>query len=123
MDDETAEIELVCMCTWKAWPPLQWLPSVAGAEPTENAPNLQANDMYEYNCLLYNFSLTWLAILDSFDTRLAKLEKSILPLYTAAQILNRRSHSMQAIYIKCSEIVDVFMARYRSGIVQNRRDG
>ncbi|CAA7257403.1 unnamed protein product [Cyclocybe aegerita] len=29
-------------------------------------------------------------ILDSFDTRLAKLEKSILPLYTATQILNRR---------------------------------
>ncbi|KAF8148207.1 exocyst complex component, exo70 subunit [Crassisporium funariophilum] len=29
-------------------------------------------------------------ILDSFDTRIAKLEKSILPLYTASQILNRR---------------------------------
>ncbi|KAF8168886.1 exocyst complex component, exo70 subunit [Pholiota molesta] len=29
-------------------------------------------------------------ILDSFDTRLAKLEKSILPLYTATQLLNRR---------------------------------
>jgi exocyst complex protein 7 len=37
--------------------------------------------------------LTWLAILDSFDTRLAKLEKSILPLYTATQILGRRRNS------------------------------
>ncbi|KAF8878668.1 Cullin repeat-like-containing domain protein [Gymnopilus junonius] len=33
-------------------------------------------------------------ILDSFDTRLAKLEKSILPLYTAAQLLNKRRHNI-----------------------------
>ncbi|KAH9477346.1 Exocyst complex component 7 [Psilocybe cubensis] len=33
-------------------------------------------------------------ILDSFDTRLAKLEKSILPLYTATQILNRRRNNI-----------------------------
>ena len=34
----------------------------------------------------------WIAE-DSFDVRLAKLEKSILPLYTATQILNRRRSS------------------------------
>ncbi|PPQ78842.1 hypothetical protein CVT25_010628 [Psilocybe cyanescens] len=33
-------------------------------------------------------------ILDSFDTRLAKLEKSIYPLYNAAQILNRRRNNI-----------------------------
>lgn len=68
--------------------------AIAGAEPSKNTSNLQTNDMYECICLLHSFSSTCLAILDSFDTRLAKLEKSILPLYTAAQILNRRSHSM-----------------------------
>ncbi|PPQ65719.1 hypothetical protein CVT26_000336 [Gymnopilus dilepis] len=33
-------------------------------------------------------------ILDSFDTRLNKLEKSILPLYTAAQVLNKRRYNI-----------------------------
>lgn len=44
------------------------------------------------------------SILDSFDTRLAKLEKSILPLYTAAQILNRRSHNIDQALSKIDEM-------------------
>ncbi|KAF9443168.1 exocyst complex component, exo70 subunit [Macrolepiota fuliginosa MF-IS2] len=44
------------------------------------------------------------SILDSFDTRIAKLEKSILPLYTAAQILNRRSHNIDQALFKIDEM-------------------
>ncbi|KAF9556789.1 exocyst complex component, exo70 subunit [Agrocybe pediades] len=35
-----------------------------------------------------------ITILDSFDTRLAKLEKSVRPLHTAAQILNKRKNNI-----------------------------
>ncbi|KAJ3566509.1 hypothetical protein NP233_g6959 [Leucocoprinus birnbaumii] len=44
------------------------------------------------------------SILDSFDTRLAKLEKSILPLYSAAQILNRRSNNIDLALSKIDEM-------------------
>lgn len=44
------------------------------------------------------------SLLDSFDTRLAKLEKSILPLYNAAQILNRRSHNIDQALSKIDEM-------------------
>ncbi|KAG6819844.1 hypothetical protein H0H93_008047 [Arthromyces matolae] len=44
------------------------------------------------------------AILDSFDTRLAKLEKSILPLYTATQILNRRVSNIDKTLHKIDQV-------------------
>ncbi|EKM76443.1 hypothetical protein AGABI1DRAFT_63122 [Agaricus bisporus var. burnettii JB137-S8] len=45
-----------------------------------------------------------ISILDSYDTRLAKLEKSILPLYTAAQVLKRRSHNIDKVSLKIDEM-------------------
>ncbi|KAF8816737.1 exocyst complex component, exo70 subunit [Phlegmacium glaucopus] len=42
-------------------------------------------------------------ILDSFDTRLAKLEKSILPLYTATQVLNRRRSNIDKTLAKIED--------------------
>ncbi|KAF7297371.1 hypothetical protein MIND_00970600 [Mycena indigotica] len=43
-------------------------------------------------------------ILNSFDTRIAKLEKSILPLYTSTQILNRRASNIEKALIKIDEV-------------------
>ncbi|KAJ7717365.1 Cullin repeat-like-containing domain protein [Mycena maculata] len=43
-------------------------------------------------------------ILTSFDTRLAKLEKSILPLYTSTQILNRRANNIEKALLKIDEV-------------------
>ncbi|KIK53759.1 hypothetical protein GYMLUDRAFT_49193 [Collybiopsis luxurians FD-317 M1] len=44
------------------------------------------------------------SILNSFDTRLAKLEKSILPLYNSAQILNRRASNIEKALLKIDEV-------------------
>ncbi|KAF8309617.1 hypothetical protein F5887DRAFT_931438 [Amanita rubescens] len=44
------------------------------------------------------------AVLDSFDTRLAKLEKSILPLYTSAQVLTRRTQNIDKTLLKIDEL-------------------
>ncbi|KAI0073224.1 hypothetical protein K474DRAFT_1666843 [Panus rudis PR-1116 ss-1] len=44
------------------------------------------------------------SILSSFDTRLVKLEKSILPLYNSTQILNRRGNHIEAALQKIDEI-------------------
>ncbi|KAF8320509.1 hypothetical protein F5887DRAFT_1087787 [Amanita rubescens] len=44
------------------------------------------------------------AVLDSFDTRLAKLEKSILPLYTSAQVLTRRTQNIDKTLLKIDEV-------------------
>ncbi|KIY52298.1 hypothetical protein FISHEDRAFT_69988 [Fistulina hepatica ATCC 64428] len=43
-------------------------------------------------------------ILDSFDTRLAKLEKSILPLYNSTQILQRRANNIEKALLKIDEV-------------------
>ncbi|KAJ3748105.1 Cullin repeat-like-containing domain protein, partial [Lentinula detonsa] len=43
-------------------------------------------------------------ILDSFDTRLARLEKSILPLYNSTQILNRRASNIEKALMKIDEV-------------------
>lgn len=43
-------------------------------------------------------------ILDSFETRIAKLEKSILPLYTASQILNRRRNNIERTLEKIDDV-------------------
>lgn len=45
-----------------------------------------------------------ISILDSFDTRLAKLEKSVLPLYTSTQILNRRASNIDKTLLKIDEV-------------------
>ena len=44
------------------------------------------------------------AILSSFDTRIAKLEKSITPLYNSTQVLTRRAQSTSYIYVFCEEM-------------------
>jgi len=62
-------------------------------EPKQNETNFEENDEYAGHPMLECKALTRPAILDSFDTRLGKLEKSILPLYTATQILSRRRNS------------------------------
>ncbi|EEB91487.1 hypothetical protein MPER_10143 [Moniliophthora perniciosa FA553] len=43
-------------------------------------------------------------ILNSFDTRLAKLEKSILPLYNSTQVLNRRASNIEKALLKIDEV-------------------
>ncbi|KAJ3719586.1 Cullin repeat-like-containing domain protein [Lentinula guzmanii] len=43
-------------------------------------------------------------ILNSFDTRLARLEKSILPLYNSTQILNRRASNIEKALMKIDEV-------------------
>lgn len=67
-------------------------PSVT-TESQQNETDFEEDDQYASHPTLECNKLTWPAILDSFDTRLAKLEKSILPLYTATQILGRRRNS------------------------------
>ncbi|KIJ59184.1 hypothetical protein HYDPIDRAFT_118771 [Hydnomerulius pinastri MD-312] len=44
------------------------------------------------------------SILTNFDSRLVKLEKSILPLYTATQKLNQRSHNIDRALSKIDEV-------------------
>ncbi|GBE89256.1 hypothetical protein SCP_1502640 [Sparassis crispa] len=50
-------------------------------------------------------------ILTSFDTRLVKLEKSILPLYNSTQLLTRRAKNIESALMKIDEI-----ASYQEGI-------
>ncbi|CCM01344.1 uncharacterized protein FIBRA_03394 [Fibroporia radiculosa] len=54
---------------------------------------------------------TLAAILSSFDARLVKLEKSILPLYTSTQQLTRRARNIESALMKIDEI-----ASYQEGI-------
>ncbi|KAM5541886.1 hypothetical protein V8D89_004615 [Ganoderma adspersum] len=51
------------------------------------------------------------SILSSFDARLVKLEKSILPLYTSTQVLTRRSNNIESALQKIDEI-----ASYHEGV-------
>ncbi|PIL26853.1 hypothetical protein GSI_11033 [Ganoderma sinense ZZ0214-1] len=51
------------------------------------------------------------SILSSFDARLVKLEKSILPLYTSTQLLTRRSNNIESALQKIDEI-----ASYHEGV-------
>ncbi|KAF5389705.1 hypothetical protein D9757_005962 [Collybiopsis confluens] len=44
------------------------------------------------------------SILNSFDTRLARLEKSVLPLYNSSQILNRRASNIEKALLKMDEV-------------------
>ncbi|KAL0957917.1 hypothetical protein HGRIS_000098 [Hohenbuehelia grisea] len=45
-----------------------------------------------------------ITILNSFDTRIAKLEKSILPLYTSTQVLNKRASNIEKALQKIDEV-------------------
>ncbi|KAH8813634.1 exocyst complex component, exo70 subunit [Flagelloscypha sp. PMI_526] len=45
-----------------------------------------------------------ISLLNTFDTRLAKLEKTILPLYDATQILNRRASNIEKTLAKIDEV-------------------
>ncbi|KAI0634684.1 Cullin repeat-like-containing domain protein [Trametes polyzona] len=51
------------------------------------------------------------SILSSFDTRLVKLEKSILPLYNSTQVLTRRANNIESALQKIDEI-----ASYQEGV-------
>ena len=94
MDDETAEIELVRPCR-------RWLhhfldmATLVGTEPDQNTADISENDLCAIIAFprLLSYHLP-AAILTSFDSRLVKLEKSILPLYTSTQILTKRGNSM-----------------------------
>lgn len=94
MDDETAEIELVSQYPWFSFTPLT-RSTAAPAEFEQNTSDIETDDLYvDFDHIQRRNRVSYLlAILDSFDGRLAKLEKSILPLYTASQILNRRRNS------------------------------
>lgn len=74
MDDEAAEIELVSMLII-----LRIASHLAKLEQNLNKT--------------HQISQRMITTLSSFDTRLIKLEKSILPLHNATQLLFRRSAS------------------------------
>ncbi|KAF8309619.1 Cullin repeat-like-containing domain protein [Amanita rubescens] len=52
----------------------------------------------------HQISRRMISVLDSFDTRLAKLEKSILPLYTSAQVLTCRTQNIDKTLLKIDEV-------------------
>ncbi|KAF4582516.1 hypothetical protein EYR38_002642 [Pleurotus pulmonarius] len=52
----------------------------------------------------HQISQRMISILNSFDTRLAKLEKSILPLYSSTQILNKRASNIEKALLKIDEV-------------------
>ncbi|KAE9407606.1 hypothetical protein BT96DRAFT_986598 [Gymnopus androsaceus JB14] len=52
----------------------------------------------------HQISQKMITTLNSFDTRLARLEKSILPLYNSAQVLNRRASNIEKALQKIDEV-------------------
>ena len=94
MDDETAEIELVRPCRRQPHLFLD-MATLVGTEPEQNTADISENDLCAIIAFprLLSYHLPS-AILTSFDGRLVKLEKSILPLYTSTQILTKRGTSM-----------------------------
>ncbi|KAF9242082.1 Cullin repeat-like-containing domain protein [Melanogaster broomeanus] len=52
----------------------------------------------------HQISQRMISILTNFDSRLVKVEKSILPLYTATQKLNQRSHNIDRALSKIDEV-------------------
>ncbi|KAJ8517884.1 hypothetical protein ONZ45_g4972 [Pleurotus djamor] len=52
----------------------------------------------------HQISQKMITILNSFDTRIAKLEKSILPLYNSTQILNKRASNIEKALLKIDEV-------------------
>ncbi|KAJ7598627.1 Cullin repeat-like-containing domain protein [Mycena floridula] len=52
----------------------------------------------------HQISQRMITVLNGFDTRLAKLEKSILPLYTVSQLLNRRTSNIEKTLLKIDEV-------------------
>lgn len=71
--------------------------TLVGTEPQQNTPNFSENDQCAHTPIPRTFLIKLPpAILTSFDSRLAKLEKSILPLYTSTQILTKREISLSS---------------------------
>ncbi|KAF9218254.1 hypothetical protein BS17DRAFT_791873 [Gyrodon lividus] len=56
----------------------------------------------------HQISQRMISILTNFDSRLVKLEKSILPLYTATQKLNQRSHNIDRALSKIDEVASSY---------------
>ncbi|SJL17663.1 uncharacterized protein ARMOST_21220 [Armillaria ostoyae] len=85
MDDETAEIELL-------------------EQNLNKTRQISQRMTSKFHAFYRRQTLNQTAILNSFDTRLAKLEKSILPLYTSTQILNRRASNIEKALLKIDEL-------------------
>lgn len=94
MYDETAEIELVSTNYNHLLLNIDKKLSVT-TKPEQNTTIIEADDQYEFYGQLLKFlrNSSDPDVLDSFEARVEKLEKSILPLYTATKILNRRKSS------------------------------
>jgi hypothetical protein len=93
MDDETAEIELVSVHAYYIFN-LESSQTTARTKPKENPSDFATNDKLVLLPSTVSRSSFYPAILTGFDSRLAKLEKSILPLYTSTKVLNRRASSV-----------------------------
>ena len=69
---------------------------LVGTESEQDSSNIATDDLY-VACATrgrgHFDSASSPAILTTFDTRLTKVEKSILPLYNSTQVLNRRGNS------------------------------
>lgn len=68
------------------------------------------------------------AILSSFDTRLIKVEKSILPLYNASQMLARRGNSTcssfaPALILESQQLADIESAMLKIDEIKSNQEG
>ena len=79
-------------------------------------------------CSVYVRTNRSTAILSSFDARLVKLEKSILPLYTSTQVLTRRANSTYLgcfvrLYIKMLAPLDIDSALLKIDEIASYHEG
>jgi len=72
----------------KQWKLNLHTPHLAPAKFKQNQADLEMDEQYAILWHLACITHTWPAILDSFNTRIEKLEKLVFLLYIAAQILN-----------------------------------
>ncbi len=66
------------------------------------------------------------AILSGFDTRLAKLEKAILPLYNSTQLLTRRGNRKSFVYsllLQTYKLVDIESALQKMDEIASNQEG
>jgi hypothetical protein len=122
MDDDSAEIELVCFSSRRIHEVLTVLS--ARAEPQQNTPDLTADDLCVICSRIQPLTIlhdTVTAILTNFDTRLVKLEKSILPLYNSTQKLKQRAHSWSPVQIASQTKSHRVIYRHRSCSAEDRR--
>lgn len=69
---------------------------------------------------------SFIAILSSFDTRIAKLEKSITPLYNSTQVLTRRAKSACLsgfVDVELTTVVDIDSALMKIDEVASNQEG